>query len=233
MRTVLLVYALILIAFTATAQDEYTVLDIIGFLYESDNSPGVIGFEESNSGDVLAGFGFVDNTSDPLEWSPDDYCYTWYMSNLVSTGAVNVGGNIDQIVYTGGTIDIVADAYNNPGYSDPIFGTDPPQGQFLETFTDGQVMLHGIFENFAVTYDNILGIGNYQGMITFELGAWYQNQGYELENPNGFTIAGLVNIDNDSTVPSGFDLSTDGHVYYMSTIPNNDISWGAIKNLFR
>lgn len=233
MRTILIVYSIILIATVAIAQDEFTVLDIIGFVYESDNSPDTTGFEESNPGDILAGFGFVDNTSDPIEWSTEEYCYTWYMSELVSTGAVNVGGNIDRIVYSGGTINIIADAYTNPSYSDPLFGTDPPQNQFLDTFTDGQILLNGTFDSFALTYDNILGVGNYQGMITFELGPWFQNQGYELEDPTGFTIAGVVNIDNDSTVPHGFDLSTDGHVYYMSTISNNDVSWGSIKNLFR
>jgi len=231
MRTVLIAVTLILMASPAVCQ-EFNVLDIIGFLYESDNTPGVIGFDESNPGDILAGFGFIDSTGEPFEWSPDDYQYTWHMYDLVSAGAEVIGPNTERIFYTGGSIDIIADPYMDPGYTNPIFGTDPPQSQFLDTFTNGHVFLHGTFNLFALTIDRVAGDGNFQGTISFELGQWFQDQGYELEAPDGYTIGGAVLFDEDGTVPDGFDLSVDGHVYY-SPIPNDDVSWGTIKNLFR
>jgi hypothetical protein len=37
----------------------------------------------------------------------------------------------------------------------------------------------------------------------------------------------------DQTVPEGYDLETDGHIYYDGTIPVNDtMTWGSVKSLF-
>ncbi|MBU1074001.1 hypothetical protein KKG45_12210, partial [bacterium] len=108
------------------AHAQSDVMDIIGYLYESDNTPGVQGFPPSNAGDVLAGVGYADNISAPLTWSLVDYEYTFVLSGLTSLGQQDLGGGVYRMFYAGGTIDIVAQAYADAGYTMPFYGVDPP-----------------------------------------------------------------------------------------------------------
>lgn len=221
--------AALCIAGAAWAQSD--VMDTIGYLYESDNDPGVVGFPPSNPGDVLAGVGFVDNISAPLTWSTTDYEYTWIISDLVSLGQTDLGDGRIRMFYTGGTIDIFAQAYLDAGYTLPMYGMDPPDAGALASFGDGEVYLHGTFSNFALTYNPTTGAGDYQGFLLFTLGTHFTELGQELQNPNAVTIAGVIG--NDSTIPQGYDLESDGHIYYDGTIPTEAKSWGAVKNLYR
>jgi len=220
-----------LVASSVIAQ-EASVLNITGYLYESDNTTGVDGFAESNPGDILAGYGFVTDTNEPLEWSQDNFEYTWYMYDLVSEGTQDLGNNLIRIMYSSGHIDIIADRYVSPDHSSATYGIDPPQSQYLDTFTNGRIYLHGTFSNFALTYNTETGNGNFEGDPFFEVGPWYQSMGYYLDNPAGYSVVGVVNSDNIGTIPDGFDLYADGNVYHYSTVPNDDVSWGSIKNMF-
>jgi hypothetical protein len=224
-----------LVAFcgAGVAHAQSDVMDIIGFLYESDNTPGVQGFPPSNPGDVLAGLGFVDNISAPLTWSQDDYEYTFVLEGLVSLGETDLGGGNFRTFYTGGTIDIIAQEYADAGYTIPYYGVDPPDPMAIATFSDGEVYLHGTFTNFAVTYNVNTSSGNFQGQLVFELGSHYDELGQELQDPNAVTIAGLIGQDVDPAVPEGYDLEADGHIYYDGTIPNEDMTWTELKNLYR
>lgn len=208
-------------------------MDIIGYLFESDNAPGVVGFPPSDPGDVLAGVGFIDNISAPLTWSTSDYEYTFVLSDLVSMGQTDLGGGLYRTFYTGGTIDVIAQAYADGGYTMPFYGVDPPDAGALASFGDGEVYLHGTFSNFAVTYNTTTFSGNFQGVLTFELGTHFSELGQELQNPDAMTIAGLVGQDVDPTVPDGYDLEADGHIYYDGTIPTENMTWSQLKNLFR
>ncbi|MBU1072904.1 hypothetical protein KKG45_06635, partial [bacterium] len=87
--------------------------------------------------------------------------------------------------------------------------------------------------NFAVTYNTTNSSGNFQGMLVFELGTHFSELGQELQDPNAVTIAGLIGQDVDPTVPDGYDLEADGHIYYDGTIPNEDMTWSSLKNLYR
>lgn len=215
------------------AHAQSDVMDIIGYLYESDNTSGVVGFPPSDPGDVLAGVGYIDNISAPLTWSTVDYEYTFYLYDLVSLGQTDLGSGVYRTYYSGGSIDIIAQAYADAGYTLPYYGIDPPEAGALGSFTDGDIYLHGTFSNFAVTYDTTNYSGNFQGVLTFELGTNFSELGQELQNPNALTIAGVVGTDADPTVPDGYDLEADGHIYYDGTIPNEDLEWGAVKNLYR
>ncbi|MBU0741914.1 hypothetical protein KKA85_07825 [bacterium] len=215
------------------AHAQSDVMDIIGYLYESDNTPGVQGFPPSNAGDVLAGVGYADNISAPLTWSLVDYEYTFVLSGLTSLGQQDLGGGVYRMFYAGGTIDIVAQAYADAGYTMPFYGVDPPDPMVIATFSDGEVYLHGSFSNFAVTYNTTNSSGNFQGMLVFELGTHFSELGQELQDPNAVTIAGLIGQDVDPTVPDGYDLEADGHIYYDGTIPNEDMTWSSLKNLYR
>jgi len=215
------------------AQAQSDVMDIIGFAYESDNDPGVVGFPPSNAGDVFAGVGFVDNISAPLTWSQADYEYTFVLSDLVSLGETDLGGGLYRTFYTGGTIDIIAQAYLDAGYTIPFYGVDPPDPFALGTFSDGEVYLHGTFSNFVVTYNTTNFSGNFQGVLTFVLGTHFGDLGQELQNPDALTIAGLLGQDIDPAVPEGYDLEMDGHIYYDGTIPNESMTWSNLKSLYQ
>ncbi|MDO9695634.1 MAG: hypothetical protein Q7W56_13010 [Candidatus Latescibacteria bacterium] len=231
MKKLLVTGVLVLTCIAGSAAAQSDVMDTIGYLFESNNDPSVVGFPPSDAGDVLAGVGFVDNISAPLTWSTADYEYTWVIGDLVSGGAADLGNGSFRIYYTGGTIDIYAQAFLSGGYSIPDYGVAPPDPLALATFSDGDVYLHGVFTNFSLTYNPTTGIGSYVGTLTFELGTHFTELGQELQNPNGLTLAGTVL--NDATIPEGYDMETDGHIYYDGTIPTESKSWGEVKNLYR
>lgn len=229
-RLTLLMIMLVLGAGALQAQT-YEVIDIIGYLYESDNAPGVQGFPPSDPGDVLAGLGFVDGFSYTPYFAPADYEYTWVLDGLVSGGAVDQGGGVMQVVYTGGTLDLIADPFLGGGYTAAFYGIDPPQPGAIASFSDGEVYLNGTIVNFVMTYNTTNGSGNYQGSVIFALGPNVGSEDEELAYPLGLTIAGVVGM--DSTIPEGYDLEADGHIYHDPTIPNEDATFSDVKRLFR
>ena len=222
---------LVLGAVTVQAQT-FEVIDVIGYMYESDNDPGVAGFPPSNPGDVLAGVGFVDNFGYTPVWDPTMFEYTWAVDGLVSTGEVDLGNGLVRIFYTGGTIDIIAQNTSDIGYTMPFYGVNPPDAGANATFTDGNIYLTGTFTQFVMTYDTTNHSGNYQGAIQFELGPTFGAE-EELLYPDGMTIAGAVGSGADSTIPDGYDMEVDGHVYHDPTIPNEDRTMSQVKNLYR
>jgi hypothetical protein len=233
MKKLILLVALAALCFTGSVWAQSDVMDTIGYLYETDNDPLVDGFPPSNPGDVLAGLGFIDNISAPLTWSQTDYEYTFVISDLVSMGQITLPDGRLRIDYTGGTIDIVAQAYADGAYSMPFYGINPPDGAAIASFNDGEIYLHGTFDAFTMIYDPVNFVGNYQGLLTFVLGSHFTELGQELQNPSALTIAGVVGDAADQTVPEGYDLETDGHIYYDGTIPVNDtMTWGSVKSLF-
>ena len=232
MLTLVFLLALVATAGVTYAQT-YSVINIIGYMYESDNDPAVVGFPPSDPGDVLAALGFVDNISEPLTWSTTDYEYTFVFSDLVSGGMIDLGDGQFRVNYTGGTGDIIAQAYADAGYTVPFYGIDPPDPAAIASFTDGEVYLHGTFTGFTLTYDTTNHSGSFQGTIQFELGTHFTELGQMLANPDGLTIAGVIGTQADPNIPQGYDLEVDGSIYYDPTIPNEDLSWGSVKNLYR
>lgn len=206
-----------------------TILNIDGFLYESDNSVGATGFPPSDPGDVLAGVGLITGMDPPLSWSTADFEYTWLLGGLVSTGAYDLGGGEMVIAYTGGTLDVIAQAYAGPGYTSPDYGIEPPNATSPATFGDGSVYLHGVFTNFMMFFNTTTHSGHYEGQLNFTLGSSLG----ELANPNGYTFAGTVDRTAALTIPTGYDLEAVGHVDFDSTIPVQDSTWGGVKNLYR
>ena len=214
---------------TSVAAQGPTILNIDGFLYESNNAAGVVGFPPSDPGDVLAGVGLVTGIDPPLSWSATDYRYSWVLGSLISTGAYDMGGGELLIVYAGGTLEIVAQAYAAPGYTVPDYGTEPPNATAPATFADGNPYLLGVFTSFYMFYNATTHTGHYEGLLNFTLGS---NLG-ELVNPFGYTLAGTVDPFGAITIPTGYDLEAVGHVDFDSTIPVRDSTWGGVKNLYR
>jgi hypothetical protein len=228
MKKLILFGVCIVLAGTAMAQNT-TMLNFTGFLYESDNSPGVQGFPPSDPGDILSGVGYIESVGPELNWDLGVNQITWYMTDLISTGPIDLGNGMFYVVYTAGTLDIVADAYNDPGFTDADYGIEPPNATAPSTFTDGEVYLHGEFYNFYMTYHPTLHVGSYEGYVIWTGGTQLNDL---IPDPQGYTIAGTVDP-YAIPVPDGYDLESVGQVIFDPIIPTEDSTWGQVKNLYR
>ncbi len=221
-----IVLVLVMAAGAAFAQPD-TMLDFTGLLYESDNTPGAIGFPPSDVGDVLAGGGFIQNINPALPWTLDDNEFTFFMSDLVSTGQIDIGGGILQISYTGGTLAFASDLFADGGFTAADYGIDPPNATMQSTFMDGTVVLSGEFTSFSMTFNPATHTGNFEGTVTWTGGADL------IEVPSdGYTFAGTVDATN-AQIPEGYDLETVGHVNFDPSISVEPSAWGDVKALFR
>jgi len=217
----------LLVASTASAQ-VFTMLNFSGFMYEEDNTPGMQGFPPSDPGDVCTGVGFIESIGPELDWDLAANQVTFVFSDLVSVGEVDLGG-ILYIEYTGGFLDIVADAIGDPAFTDAMYGTDPPNAMAPSTFWDGEVYLHGEFTSFYMTYSPTLHTGSYEGVLNWTGGTQLDELYYGSE---GYTIAGTVDPFG-ALVPEGYDLEQVGHITLDATIPVKETTWGDVKNLYR
>jgi hypothetical protein len=232
MKKLILVSTCVMLAGTVQAQI-YTMLDFTGFLYESDNTPGVQGYPPSNPGDVLSGVGFVESIgtelSDDPDWDLNEFEITWVLSNLISYGETDLGSGLYQIFYTGGTFDIVGDRYTRPNHSASVYGIEPPNATAPATFWDSRIYLHGELTDFFMICDTNLNTGYYESRMIFTSGTELSDL---VHNPEGFTVAGTVN-QGSAPIPDGYDLEAIGHITFDALIPASKSTWGQVKNLFR
>ena len=228
MKRIIMLCSLVLVLAAPALAQEQTILDFTGFMYESDNTAGEVGFPPSNPGDVLAAAGFIENMSAPLLWSPEEFQYTIVISDLVSLGETDFGGGMFYIAYSGGTVDIWAQRYDDPGYTAPEYGIEPPNATAPGTFGDGAAYLHGEFLSFYMIYYPALHVGNFEGLINWTI---HPDIG-ELFDTEGNIFSGTVDPIS-APVPDGYDLEMDGHVTYNPTIPVEQGTWGQVKHLYR
>ncbi len=217
------------LALITGAQAQTTLLNFTSFMYESDNTPGVQGFPPSAPGDVLRAVGFVESIVPDLDWDTGQVQLTVYFNDLISIGEVDLGGGVYYIVYTGGTLDIVAQRYDAPDYTAPQYGTDPPNATAPSTFIDGEVYLRGSFYNFYMTYMPGMSIGNFEGHLNWTGGTQLNSL---FTDPQGYTVAGTVDA-SAAPVPAGYDLEADGYISFDAAIPADEATWGQLKNLYR
>jgi len=206
-----------------------TMLDFTGFLYESDNDPAVVGFPPSDISDILCGVGHIENIGPELDWDPGVVQLTFVISDLISTGQVETPTGMFYILYQGGTLDIVADAYAGGGYTDPDYGFDPPNATSPSTFWDGEIYLHGEFYQFYMTYHPTLHAGSFEGYLDWTGGTQLDML---YPDPEGYTVAGTVDP-LGAPVPEGYDLEAVGHISFDPAIPVENNTWGQVKNLYR
>ncbi|MFH1843690.1 MAG: hypothetical protein ABIF77_10850 [bacterium] len=228
MNTLKIVGLCLLVAAAANAQT-YTMLDVTGFLYESDNSAGIVGFPPSDPGDILTGVGFVQSIGAELDWNLEIHQLTWLVSDLTSLGQSDLGNGLMLITYDGGTLDIVADAYTSPGYTIPAYGVEPPNATAPATFSDGEVFLHGEFYSFLMVYDTFKKSGFYEGHLFFVGGT---QLGSTAGSAEAYTVAGTVGPEH-APVPGGYDLETVGHITFDVELEPEYNTWGQVKALYR
>lgn len=113
------------------------------------------------------------------------------------------------------------------------YGTNPPNLTSPSTFIDGVMQIGGKIDNFVLTYDFSINLGNFQGDMTLDEGPdlIYVPPG----SYAGWTLAGLNNqgIGGNPSVPVGYDHQVDGECRKPGKTPATHRTWGAVKSLYR
>ena len=127
----------LVIAFAIPSFGQTSIIDYIGYAWETG------GFPPSDVGDVMTFTGVAD-AADPIfgvdigEFGTEEL--TFYMYDLISTGAVDIGGGTLMISYSGGFLDIFRDPARNADWR-----IAPPNGTSPSSFIDGSLFFRGSF----------------------------------------------------------------------------------------
>lgn len=206
---------------TGLAQAQNATIDYQGYAWETG------GFPPSNVNDVLNIVGVVDNidTRFGINLLVDEV--TLWVTNLVSTGQVDIGGGILSIAYSGGNIELWQDPSRNHDY-----GINPPSLTSPPTFVDGTLFLGGTLSDFFLFFDPSTGSGAYEGNIDFTSGSGLTT--LNQINADGYTFGGVLNSTaSGGNVPQGYDLQVDGLIEVEVIVGVEETGWGAVKQLYR
>jgi hypothetical protein len=211
----------------AMAQTD-TMLDFTSFLYEDGPNPFYPEFH-SATGEVMTCVGYIESVGPELDWNTAEVELTLVLDGLVSQGELEYPGDLVYIIYDGGWLDIYGQRYDDPLYTSPDYGIDPPNGTSPATFTDGDLYLHGEFISFYMIYYPVLHVGNFEGHLLWTGGSQLNSL---FMDAAGYTLAGTVDPFG-APVPLGYDLEADGHVSFDAAIRTEESTWGRVKNLYR
>lgn len=203
----------LLLSLSSIAAAQVAIIDYIGFAWEDGGIPA------SNPGDVLA-FTAIATQIDPIfgvNLLTEEV--TVYVSNLVSTGEFDVGGGINLVGYSGGSIEVWADAS-----MDHDWGINPPNAQ-QGTFTNGSLLLGGNFTSFSLVLDST-GAGSFEGYID-GVGGTVANACTDC----AFTFGGAFGPDI-AQMPDGYHLQIDGVLEVDESVNTQRTSFGAVKALY-
>ena len=158
----------------------------------------------------------------PLEVLKREYTV---MIRDLTIASVSSYGSFQVITYSGGTIEVHADAAMNGSWV-----PNPPNSVVPVTFLDGGADLIGVFTEMTLFFDTDSGTGTVSGLVNWEGGS---KQG-GMANPVGWTIFGGVSKQDGLGIPPGYDLAWDPQLYGPD-VPNpvQRQSWGAVKSAFR
>jgi hypothetical protein len=154
---------------------------------------------------------------------------TVYLTDLVSNGAMDHGGGLFTVSYSGGSLFFHADAYGDAAFTHPEYGIDPPNATSPATFTDGELYLRGVFTSFTLLYHSSLHTGSFEGTIDWTGGSQL-NQMYP--DPHGYALVGTV-APTGTPVPLGYDLESVGQITFDPALPAEGQTWGQVKDLYR
>lgn len=218
-RTYLLTVAVALLANTSFATN--AIIDYQGYAWETG------GFPPSNPGDVLNIVAVVDAIDSRFGINLSAEEVTLYVTDLASTGQVDLGGGVLNIAYSGGTISLYRDPSQNHDY-----GTNPPNATAPPTFVDGSLLLGGTLSNFVLFFDSSTGSGAYEANASFTSGSGLTTLN-QLQ-ANGYTFGGVLNsATSGGNVPAGYDLQVDGTLEVEVIVGVQQKSWSAVKDLYK
>lgn len=212
--TALLVLACL--APTAGAQG-VQIADYLGYAWETG------GFLPSEPGDEFH-YVAVTTDADPLltvDLGVEEA--TFHIYGLISGGETLEGDGSVTVMYSGGTLELWADAAMNAD-----FGINPPNATSPSTFVDGRLLLRGNFSSFGLNFNPVTGGGTYYGVIDAVAGDL-------VSDCTGcvFTWGGAFNQDAGAGIPEGYDLQMDGVLEVDPAVSTQEKAWGALKADYR
>lgn len=206
----------LVIAFAIPAFGQASAIDYLGYAWETG------GFPPSNPGDVMI-FTGVGDYADPIfgiDFGTEEA--TFYMYDLVSTGAIDIGGGTLMINYTGGYLEIYRDGAMNADW-----GIVPPNPTSPSTFIDGTLFFKGSFNSMTV-FLNPAGDGAYEGTLDGIGGTMID----EVCTGCVYTWGGNFTPPSGAQIPDGYDIQIDGVFEIEEAVSTEDYSWGSVKALF-
>ena len=224
-KTPIALLVVAILGLAPVAHADVKIVDFQGHAWEDG------GFLPSNIGDVLHFVGVTVEVDAIFGIDLNTEELTVYVTDLVSTGQVDIGGGWYAVSYSGGILELWNDTPGNFAY-----GINPPNATAPSTFVDGALLLRGTFNNFSLYYGPTATpgafTGSYSSDITWTAGSALADvQGIEND---GFTFGGVLNpVAASGSVPEGYDLQVDGKVEITVITAVEETTWGGVKNLFR
>jgi hypothetical protein len=221
MRKIVPVFlALSIFGSAAFAQTVTPIIDYQGNAWETGGIP------PSNPGDIFSIAAVVDALDPIFAVNLATTELTLWVTNLQSTGQVDIGGGFLATTFVGGDIQLWDDPSKNRSY-----GINPPNATVPSTFTDGTLFLGGILTSFILFYDTSTGSGAYEGNIIFNAGSALSTvtgiQG------DGFTFGAVLDTQaTGGNVPEGYDFQIDGVIEVTIIVAVEKTTWGQVKSLY-
>jgi hypothetical protein len=215
-KTITYMALMLVVALAAPAFGQASAIDYYGYAWETG------GFPPSDAGDVLVFTGVAD-AADPVfsvDFGVEEL--TFYMYDLVSTGAFDIGGGTLMINYVGGFLEIYRDGAMNADW-----GVAPPNATSPGTFVDGTLYFQGSFNSMTV-FLNPAGDGSYEGTLDGLGGEMID----EVCTGCVYTWGGNFSDPSGAQIPDGYDLQVDGVFEIEEAVSTEDTSWGSVKALF-
>lgn len=157
--------------------------------------------------------------------------YTFYVHGLISQGTVAQGPPATTIYttqYSGGVFELYEDL--TPESS---FAPNPPNATVPSTYTDGTLLLSGVFTSFVVQTNNFTAfkVGNIEGQINWTGGTLLP---YTISG--GFPCPGLFTGGatwNPNVLIPGYIFRHDGKIDMQCAVSAGRSTWGSLKSLYR
>jgi len=179
---------------------------------------------------LVSGFGPPLDFLDPTDPTKE---YTLYCHSLISAGTTSIGPPATTFYttnYVGGAIEIYEDLT-----PDASFDVNPPNPGVPADFTDGTLILSGVFMSFYTETNNFtqFQIGHSEGNILWTGGAYFPLMSPEGSNepcPGLFTGALTW---RSSVVQTGYLFRHDGKIDFNCPVSSRPSTWGRVKTLYR
>jgi len=223
MRRRLLSSLLVVAAFlpAGVTNAENALIDYQGFAWEDGHFP------ISQPGDIFNLVAIVDAIDIRFGVDLGSEEVTIWVTDLLSTGQVDVGGGIFSVAFSGGTLQVWRDPSGNHEY-----GVNPPNGTAPSTFNDGSLLLGGALSEFFLFFDITTHTGAFESNVTFTSGSGLPALGQT--STTGYTFAGVLDPEAaGGNVPQGYDLQVDGTLEVHVRVDVDRSTWSAVKEMYR
>ena len=158
--------------------------------------------------------------------------YTFHVHGLISGGTL-ASGPPSMTVYTTNFVDGAIEVYFDSS-PDASFDPNPPNAGVPGDFTDGTLLLSGIFTSFVVQTNNftLYDTGNIEGGIAWTGGSLLNDLDVNGDGPcPGLFTGGATWY--PPVLISGYLFRHDGKIDLQCPVPARTSTWGRVKALYR